>query len=216
MVDLSVAIMAHPDRQSYIPRLTRRLPQTTTVAWDRFNDRWDTGRRAIAAYDPQADYHLVLQDDAILPPTGFMTGLCNALRTIPRNSPLVLFTTRATKWLPVFRDIPRSASYLVMDRIWWGVGIVYPTHSIPELLSHGDSLSSSQYDHRAGDFYAANHIPVYYTWPNLVNHRAGPSLVEGRTSRRRAYNFTTRPPGSLQWDGLVVKVDPPASVSPNL
>lgn len=211
-VNVSVGIMAHPRRNPYVRSLLRgQLPVHTRVAFDKHNNPWETGRRAILSYldQPDYEYHLVLQDDAILPPR-FMAGVRNALEAIPRNSPLVLFTTKSTIWKPTLDAIPDSVSYLVMDHIWWGVGIVYPTHSIPDLITHCDQLSTHQYDHRVGDFYASNSIPVYYTWPNLLNHRAGPSLIPGRSGRRRAHNYSPSPPvDQLKWDGKVVKVTPP-------
>lgn len=203
--------MAHPKRETLVRRLKRQLPNFTTVTWDEKNDRWDTGSRAIGSFDPNKTHHLVLQDDAILPHR-FMTGLENAMVRVPPLAPLVLFTTRSAIWRPLLDIIPRGTSYLIMDRIWWGVGIVYPSALIPSLLSYCDRGTSSQYDHRVGDYFAFRRIPVYYTWPNLVNHHPGPSLILGRSGRRRAQNFVRIPADRVDWSGGKVKVYPPREV----
>jgi hypothetical protein len=79
-----------------------------------------------------------------------------------------------------------------MERIWWGVGIVLPTEVIPKAIEAGDAAAekgSDQYDHLLGTYFTDNQIPVYYTWPSIVQHRNTPSLVPGRVAGRHAYRY---------------------------
>src|SRR5690606_31733722 len=59
--------MAHPARRAWVTELHDQLGPVP-AAWDQRNNEWDTGARAWRLHDPDADWHLVLQDDAILCP----------------------------------------------------------------------------------------------------------------------------------------------------
>lgn len=209
MVKLSYSIMAHPSRERLVHNLRRRLGADTPVAWDQIGDRWDTGRRALLAHvNAGSDRALVLQDDAVLP-RGFIPGVRNALEHVPEDSPLVLFCTRTKHWSPVLNQVPADASFLVMDFIYWGPGIVVPTYMIPEIVEWCDGLDTPQYDHRLGEWFRHLGVDCLYTWPNLVDHMHVPSLISGRSSRRSAHNFVRGRADRLDWSGLKVRVVAP-------
>jgi hypothetical protein len=115
--------------------------------------------------------------------------------------PLVLYAG-ATK-RERFKKVPRETSFVVMERIWWGVGVTLPVDMIPDAIAWGDTEHGDQYDHRLSAYFEAVGIPIWYTWPSLVDHRNGPSLIPGRGGGRRAYNFAG-PRTQLKWTGKVV------------
>lgn len=205
------SIMAHPSRHRMAMVLHRKL--YAPIIWDELGDTWDTGRRALLRSTWNTKWTLVIQDDAVVPP-GFLTAVENALVRVPEDSPLVLYCTRTSQWAQRLDVLPRDTSYLTMERIWWGVGVVVPTMQIPELVEYCDTMTGLQYDHRLGRYYSENQIPVYYTWPNLLNHRNTPSLVPGRTSRRRAHNYVQGNAAAVRWDGRVIHVTPPPGIEP--
>ena len=86
---LSVAVMAHPKRADLIPALCDSIDADVPVVWDERNDRWDTGRRALLAFDPAATHHLVVQDDALVC-RDLVAGLQRALPHVPREAPVGL------------------------------------------------------------------------------------------------------------------------------
>ena len=86
---LSASIMAHPDRAPYVDELTDALGRWVTVHWDQEGppsgnaDRvWRTARGAWLQHDPAADFHLLLQDDALVS-HHLLTGLEQALEHVP-------------------------------------------------------------------------------------------------------------------------------------
>ena len=94
--------------------------------------------------------------------------------------------------LPLEAQYPqKDASWLVMRRIIWGPGIVLPTFLIRKVLMQGDKYRISNYDLRLSKWFERNAVPVYYTFPSLVNHRNGPIL--GRRSERVAGTPTGSP-----------------------
>lgn len=194
---VSVAIMAHPDRSRFIPELVDRLDRKPKVVWDQRNDRWDTGRRSLLAYNPAATHHMVIQDDAVVC-RDLVAGVERALRHVPAPegapTPLCLYTGRVKKFRAAMRRHVgrRRVSWLSMPSIYWGVGVVMPTELIPDLVAWGDEHPEvANYDYRMGQWMRAQGITVWYPYPSLVDHRHSPSLVEGRSSAtsRHAHRF---------------------------
>ena len=211
---LSVAIMAHAKRKDWVPGLSAQLPDGHVVAWDRKNDRWDTGARALAAHQPDAEWHMVIQDDALLPPD-FYEGVARMLRYVPPEHPVGLYYGRVRPrsqdtWSLVKRAERENASFIVHNGPWWGVGIVIPTKHIREIIRWGDANQQiPNYDRRIARWYAAQEIPCYYTNPSLIEHRTenNPSLVPGRTgANRHAWNYLG-PQSALdvEWSGPIVR-----------
>lgn len=181
-------IMAHPRRKHLVGSLRETLD--AGVTWDERQDRWDTGRRAWEALqDSGEEYGCVIQDDAVLC-RGFAGHLERALPHVPERSPVVLYA--GTSLRGQFRNI-KGASWVVMRGIIWGPGIVMPTALIPDVLAFGDRYRIANYDLRLSKWFERHGIPVFYTWPSLVDHRNGPSLVPGRNGGRHAYYFQRDP-----------------------
>lgn len=214
---VSVTVMAHPDRERFIPELLRRLDRPAEVIWDRYGDRWDTGRRAMLAYDREATHHLVIQDDALVC-NDLVAGVERALEHVPAKAgvptPLCLYAGRIRPFRTyVERLVDRareSTSWLTMAQLHWGVGIVLPTSLIEDCIAWGDGRSDiANYDKRISRYLDSQRITVWYPWPSLVDHRTSPSLVPGRTSRGRyAHRFLGADQSALDvdWTGRVVSV----------
>ena len=213
--NLSVSIMAHRKREHWVPLLQEQVPQALVV-WDRKNDRWDTGARSLMAYDRDAEWHMVIQDDALLPPD-FYAGVEKMLRHVPPAHPVGLYYGRVrprsqdTHGFAV-RARRENASFILHNGPWWGVGIVIPTDHIRSIVKWGDENQQiPNYDRRISRWYGMQDIPCYYTNPSLIEHRTedNPSLVPGRTGQnRRAWEFVG-PQSALEvdWTGPVVRGD---------
>lgn len=199
---LSLSIMAHPARRKIAVKLAHTL--NAPIVWDQINDRWDTGRRAWLEHDPTASHHLVIQDDALVQPH-FLYHVQNAISHAP---PGVLSLYAGHTWRDVFKEIPPGVSFLQMKQIVWGVGIVMPVSLIRRVIAYADGIDPEKvhhhYDLRLSRYFQSRRLPVYYTWPSLVEHRNGPSLIPGRNGGRHAYRMikrTERP----SWEGEVYK-----------
>lgn len=211
MATLSVAVMAHQARAHLVPDLVERLGiEDGQVVWDRYEDRWDTGRRAMLAHDPDADWHMVIQDDAVVC-RDLIPGLKVALDQVPADAlacPYVGTRRPMTERVAaaVERAEDRDASWIVMQTLNWGVAIIVPTRTIPDMLNWADRLQIPNYDKRVGQYYWRVHNwPTWYTWPSLVDHRDVPSLA-GHGPDRHAHRFAGEDVSALDlpWDGEVV------------
>jgi len=191
---LSVKIMAHHKRADFVPHLVEQLGITEDdVIWDRHQDRWDTGRRAWEAIDPNAGWGCVIQDDALVA-GDFIPGMEAALDYVPDRclvSPYI--GTRRPSSSRVERAVREAAaadaSWVEMPSLNWGVAIIAPVRIIAGMLPWCDVQPYPNYDRRIGR-YAIDVLryPTWCTWPSLVDHRDTPSLI-GHGGGRVAHRF---------------------------
>lgn len=182
--------MAHPDRSGWARELAAAL--RAPIVWDRGYGVWDTGRRALLAHDPEAGHHLVVQDDAVLCPD-LLAGLEAALPHVG-DSPVAPYTAVRPRRSGIERNTRQTAaagaSWMVgVGFPLWGVASVHPIRNLDALVAAGDEMDRPRrYDLQIGQYYRRAGIPVWYTWPSLVDHRdPAPSLLgnrDGRQARR--------------------------------
>jgi hypothetical protein len=200
MVNLSVSVMAHPVRRPLVEQLLEQLGDVP-VSWDKHAEpstdprrRWATGRAAFELADPDSDWHVVVQDDAIVSDR-FVEGLASALKNVPYGAVVSCYLgtgrpaqTKATQG--VARAEKAGVPWVVLDEIKWGVGIAVPTATIPAMLEWCDGQPTMPYDARIGRYYASQlGWQAWYTWPCLVDHRQGPSICGHGSSGRFAHGF---------------------------
>ncbi len=211
-VGLSVAIMAHPARADLVTDLCERLGiGEDRVVWDRYGDRWDTGVRAWEHHDPDADWHLVLQDDA-LPCRDLLPALRVGLGVLPDDCTASLYWGHNEPRID--RQIQRHAKAPWLRRRWltWGVAMLVPTYAIEPMLEYCQWASQPTYDYRISCFFRQFEWPSYHAWPALVDHRGDHSLINGSPGRRAQrfvgedfsaldITWSTRPPQPRRTDG---------------
>lgn len=212
--------MAHRRRAELVEDLVARLDAPVDVVWDERNNEWDTARRALLAAGAGSTHHLVLQDDAIVC-RDLVAGLEAALAHVPARSPVSLYVGRKR---PLGNTLPAIAEradadrsrWLVLRDINWGVGLCFPTAIVAELVAESDGLSVAEYDARVSAYFARRGMPVYHTWPSLVDHRDGASLLDGRAREGRvAYRFVGEGASALDldWSQKVTRLEAPVLVS---
>jgi hypothetical protein len=224
-ITLSASIMAHPKRAAFIPELLEWLGDFgIPVVWDERNDRWDTGRRSMLAYDPACSHHAVIQDD-VLPCKDLLAGLTKALEYAPADAPVCGYVGAKRPNAPlvnaaVLSAAAQKASWITMHTLNWGPLICVPTNIIPEMIAYCDPLTTiANYDRRLSRYWELRRgVRIWYTWPPLVDHRDGPSMVEGRVNTvhhssgrgcRVAHSFIGQDRSALDcdWTGPVVHAE---------
>ena len=213
---LSASIMAHPDRAPYVDELRDALGRPVAVFWDREGpangnaDRvWRTARGGWELADPDADFHLLLQDDA-WPSHHLLTGLEVALAEVPPDAVVCPYLGKggATphRWRRMAADADRlGASWVVSSKLMWGVGIILPTARVPEMIDRADRMAGITDDMRVAGWAEKTKTDVWYTWPSLVDHRAVPSLTKHNAKDRRAERHHPGSALDLDWRGPVVR-----------
>lgn len=213
---LSAAIMTHPERSVELDQLRARLDRDVPVYSDPggppsgHGDRvWSVAREAWAMYDPDAEYHTLIQDDAV-PCADLLVGLEQALAHLPHAAIVspYLGSGRAVpeRWGRLAREADRQgASWVRSDRLIWGVCLVAPTEIIPDMITWCDLKAGMPDDMRVGAYAQRHGLEVWYTWPSLVDHRTDmPSLTKHRARERVAQRHHQGSALSLRWNGPVI------------
>lgn len=216
-MNISVTVMAVPARKlqaEYLAAILRYYPFTdVSITYDQVaagthESEWNNGKASLLAGLGKGDWHVVIQDDAILTPN-FYENIEGAIQNAPTKSLISLYTGKA-------RPFPlrvTEAVNKVVDETWlryillmWGVGIVIPTSHIEPLL---DFVADWQepYDTRIGIFYQRNRLPIYYTMPSLVDHddEMGTAIPGHGTKpgARVAHRLAT---GPVIWNNRVIDI----------
>lgn len=207
---VSICIMAHPKRKEWAEELAVQIP--ATIVWDKINDRHDTGLRAIQAYDKDADWHVVVQDDVLLS-ENFSQLVHDALRYVPTTSPASFYyggkgKTSSAHARAAIEARNRNACWIIRRGPVWGPAIAYPTKTIPELVSFFRNSAVENYDRRVMRYYQFAGQLCWYTYPSLVEHRQedNPSLCGHDRPNRSASSFMS-PQKALEvdWSGPAIK-----------
>jgi hypothetical protein len=103
-------------------------------------------------------------------------------------------------------NVAGEASWITMQGIYWGPGIVLPTAHIEKLSVWYRQSRVTNYDRRVSTWYAKRNAKVWYSWPSLVDHRDAESLVPGHGRRRCAHRFLGEHASALDvdWTGGVI------------
>ena len=221
---LSAAIMAHPARDAHVTELQAALDRPVPVAWDSNpvpsadpERRWATGRAAWEAHDPDADWHMVIQDDALVAPD-LLAGLERALTELGPEGLVSAYTGAGRAHQGAVKRALYHAgrlghSWLSTWSLNWGVAIIAPTHTIGGMLEWCSARPGRNYDLRIGQYY--RDIQGWRTWhpyPSLVDHRDDVDSLIGHGAGRIAHRMHSGSALDIDWsrhDGLSITV--PAS-----
>lgn len=193
---LSISVMAHESRQEFFPYLAERLgnpPFSIDKAWPENIGLWANCRRAWMMHDPEAVYHVVIQDDAIVC-DNFKERAFDAIYSAIRKAEtsrvaLSLYYGRRGNRLRE-AQLALERGYIMRQALNWGVAIVLPVDEIDRMIRVCDGLATTkQDDARIGHYLHTEKIPVYYPMPSLIDHRSGKSLVGDPGENRHAYKF---------------------------
>lgn len=219
MPSVGVCIMAHPVRQSRAEQLVYRLEDHgVSIVWDTTNTVWDTGRQAwLAGIGSPYTHWMVIQDDALVC-RDLIPGVEQALRYTSPSSPLSLYVGQSRPFADYVESLVQKAensqaSFITTNKINWGVGIVVPTVQIAAMIDYCDRRSDKMYDRRLGKWFLHQGIRVWHTWPSLVDHRNGPSVLGHRREDRRAHRFIGEYGSALDVDWSQSVVHVPKSTS---
>lgn len=192
---LSISIMAHPSRENFIPYLKEKLGNVPVSMDTRSRGLIWNCLNAWKMFDQTADYHLVVQDDAIIC-DNFMERAIKTIEDFNKGyipSPLVCFNfyygTRVAFRAEAAEGL--KCGYIIKDRPCWGVAICMPTKIIPEFIKYYETLHDKQDDTRISRFLQSKKIPVCFPMPSLIDHRAELESLVGNafSPGRKAYKF---------------------------
>jgi hypothetical protein len=206
---LSVAIMAHPTRKAFVDELLPQLPGAVVV-WDERNDRWHTGRRSMLAFSARADWHLVVQDDALLC-KDFLGQVREALAEVA-DGPAAFYCGRSgqfgssSSFDALNNAFRKGERWVKAPGPFWGPAVAVRTVDIPAMVRWCDRRPDiPNYDRRMSRYFHHLKRDCWYSVPCLVEHRVGaenPSLVVGRGNSRGRTAALWFPLGRDEWRSI--------------
>lgn len=215
---ISVAVMAVPSREpqaEYLRTILSYMPfSDVTVVYDEaykgnHDSEWQNGKNSLLAGLGKGDYHVVIQDDALLTPH-FYENIEGAIKSCPGGKALISLYTGKSR--PMARRVTtavkkvRHETWLRYMLLMWGVGIIIPTDHIEPMLEYVADWNEP-YDTRIGIFYQRNRLPIYYTMPSLVDHddELGTAIPGHGTAPggRVAHSLAT---GLIAWNDRVIDI----------
>lgn len=203
-MNLSITIMAHPERRLFVKELMKELP-SAEVTWAEDEVEWNTGRAAWLNHDPHSDWHIVVQDDALVC-KDFEATAALALRACPQG-PVSFYTGKPFPdqdgvQQAIARAKAAGKHWFSMNGPVWGVCIAAPTRLIKNLLSDAEVNGVDPYDLKLATTFGRWDMPCWYSVPSLVDHRISPSMVnEHKVLDRQAHEWIGRYHGrKIDWD----------------
>ena len=215
---LSAAIMAHPDRGEQVITLANSLDREVPIHYDTEGkasgngDRiWRQARTTWLMHDPDADWHVLIQDDA-RPCADLLAGLERALAYVPPDAVVspYLGTGRNVpiRWEAMARAADSAgATWVRSAKLMWGVCIALPVKLIPDMIEYADRRAGVPDDMRVAGWAEKRGHEVWYTWPSLVDHLTVPSLTKHKARERVARQWTGGSALEINWSGHAV-LDP--------
>ena len=200
---IEYAVVGHHSRRESATKLARTLNAALAM------DEGGTGSLRnhdlawMMAYNPDADWIVVLEDDAILL-NDFERHVQEALQHVPRDGAVSFYTGTGQPFrypvsAAVKKALRRGASWLRANSLYWGPAVALPVHHVQPMLRFVKDIDRP-YDQRLGLYLLANRYPCFYTMPSLVDHQDGESLIQASDRVRRAHVFE-QPSG---WNKKVV------------
>jgi hypothetical protein len=199
--------MGHVNRQAQAEALAARLGAGLSLDDGTMGENTN-GDHTWAIHNPDTDWALTLQDDA-QPIDQLLHHTAAALEHAPRTAVSLYVGTGRPKQDQVERAVHTAtatgAAWLEHPTLLWGVAVAMPTDHIAPFLAWA-STNHLPYDKRIGAYWQRARIPVRYTWPSLVDHADGPTLVTHPwgppKSPRRAWRLGT----PERWDTDPVRI----------
>ncbi|MDD5068067.1 MAG: hypothetical protein PHN89_00500 [Candidatus Pacebacteria bacterium] len=180
---LSISIMAHPSREKYFGYLKEKLGDVP-FSIDGSGSIWNNRKRAMMMYDENAQFHLVLQDDAIIG-NDFIR---RAEQILNDDNIVYSFYFGNRRNMKKIADKGMANGFVISDWLTWGLAICIPTKIIEDVIENCDRMHIKNDDTRIARYLRKRGIRIYYTMPSLIDHRADiKSLVNDSIGRKARY-----------------------------
>lgn len=180
--------MAHPSREKHFQYLRDKLGNVP-FSIDDGRGLWGNAKRAWEMHDPDADYHVVIQDDAYVCDNFKERAEEILSREIPSQfagSPMA-YSFYFGKRYNLAGDGKKGLrdGFVIKNGMYWGVAMCLPTKKIKQMLEFAEKQTARGDDTRIGRFCEFINMKVYYPIPSLVDHRADEHSLVGDPGKGR-------------------------------
>jgi hypothetical protein len=193
---ISISVMAHVKREKWFDYLKENLGDVP-FAIDETEKRnmttgWENCKRALRLHDPKADFHLVVQDDALICKE-FHKKLDEVIKKFPDDRAFQLYFGNRQTFVR-HRDLVGhlEAGFVRSKKLVGGVAVILPVSEIESMIKFGDSYHEWTDDTKIAAYLRSRNINVVYPFPCLVDHRRmeeNPTLVPSSDMDRFSFFY---------------------------
>jgi hypothetical protein len=191
-------VVAHKDRRDMAEKLAETV-DADHIVWDHGSLGGNANHRAAWLYHQThpAEWAVTLEDDAV-PCKEFRWQLSRALAVAPAHLvSLYLGRGHPSGWQKTFESAVQRAEkvdacWIVGKHSMHAVGLAADNTTVGVVNAALQVFGIYPVDEALCAFTSRNDMPVAYTFPSLVDHADGPSLVKPRDGKPRL-------PGRVAW-----------------
>lgn len=188
-ITVSKTIMAYHVRKHRIPEIRRKIGDAFVSLDNGDLGLWQNAKKSWLSYQKDANYHLVIQDDAVVC-DNFYENLKKNISKIPDNSIQCLFFRFKSR--KTHGELNRAAREgfsiggFFYNRLQWATAVMSPTSIIDEMISFSDEIEDPRYkntdDLRLSMYLNKIGKKVYYPLPSLIDQDSNCSSLIGHGS----------------------------------
>lgn len=184
--------MAHPSRSKFFPYLRKKLGKVP-FAIDKGYGIWENAKKAWGLHKSDSDYHIVIQDDAIIG-KDFLKNAKEHLKKYPNHAHCFYYGKRKNEKIMNAAKKGIKNGGVEMDKLNWGVAVCLPKKIIPGMLKFCDSLKilHNHDDSRISQYLQKISMKIWYPLPSLIDHRWDEKSLMGNcegVKKRQAFKF---------------------------
>lgn len=165
---LSISVMAHPKRKEWAEELSKFIG--CQIAWDTDNNVWNTRKKALLLAE-KSDFHLVIQDDAILCKNFKEKAIDFIEKNNIKDMAIQFYYGNRIKEKKEIIEKAIKDGLMIRNHLSWGVAIATPTQWINDIIRFGNSYYAWQDDVKIKHFLISKRYKTIYPIPCLVDHR---------------------------------------------
>lgn len=174
---ISVSVMAHEKRAHFFEYLKSKLgdvPFSVDKDGPENIGIWENCKRAWRMHDPNAEYHIVVQDDMILG----RDFLKRAEALMTQDYIYNFYMSKRPKYKNIVEHAMRTKKgFIILPNLCheacWGMRV----SRIEDMIKFCDALGATN-DRQINTYIRSHKLPVYFPIPSYASHRAEPSLHE--------------------------------------
>lgn len=178
-IKISKTIMAYYTREHRIPEIRKKIGDAKVSLDIGQWGLWENSRRSWLSFSENADFHLMIQDDAIVC-DDFYKQLSSVFeKKHPSENKFVycLYFRLKKENKEVFKTFNESARNSIQeggfddDSLRYGIAYIVPTSKVKEMVSFADNLDhlGNADDTRYSRFFQSQEIKVHYPLPSLID-----------------------------------------------
>ena len=194
-MNIAIGVVAHPSRREHVENLTDTVA-FNVACYDTHGrgERWNHAETLRELLDtvPRADWYVLIEDDA-LPCADFRDRLAAALDQAGDDVLVSLYLGQGA-WATRKPDTKHTVARLVRqadltggwidaDEMWHAVGVCIRAEHARSVQAHL-ATESAPTDLALTRWAAAHEVGIRYTYPSLVDHADGASVIPRTTPRK--------------------------------